>query len=208
MCQADSQSIADEKRFWQFLSKNAKLSGIGFLLLCSACLNILLVNRVAGLRERTQTLKAEQRLVAGTFVPPIRATDSDGQDVIISYTGDGISTVLYIFAPDCGWCKRNIANVRAMARGASPRLRFIGLSLTSDGLREYLSQNDPGFPVCWGLSDDVKAAYRMGGTPQTILISDQGRVLKNWMGAYSGELKKEIEAYLGVTLPGITNLPE
>lgn len=160
------------------------------------------------MRERIQTLKSEQRLVAGTFVPPIRATDPDGRGVTISYTGDGISTVLYVFAPDCGWCKRNIANVRAMAHNTPPRVRFIGLSLTGDGLREYLSQNDLGFPVCWGISDDVKAAYKIGGTPQTILISDQGRVLKNWMGAYSGELKKEIEAYLGVTLPGITNLPK
>jgi hypothetical protein len=208
MHQADSQSIVGEKRFWQLLSRNVKQSGLGFLLLCSVCLNFLLSNRVSDLKERMYVLKSEQRLVAGTFVPPIKAKGLDGQDVTISYTGDGVSTILYVFAPDCGWCKRNIANVKMLASSVSPNLRFIGLSLAGDGLREYMSQNDLGFPVCWGITDDVKAAYKMGGTPQTILISDQGRVLKNWMGAYSGELKKEIEAYLSITLPGVTNPPE
>ncbi|MGE0887721.1 MAG: hypothetical protein AB7P14_29725 [Blastocatellales bacterium] len=45
----------------------------------------------------------------------------------------------------------------------------------------------------------------LGSTPQTIVISPEGKVLKNWVGAY-GSSKPEIEAYFGVQLPGITEL--
>jgi hypothetical protein len=41
-------------------------------------------------------------------------------------------------------------------------------------------------------------------TPQTIIISPDGRVMKNWVGAYGESLRPEVEAYFGIKLPGLT----
>jgi len=53
------------------------------------------------------------------------------------------------------------------------------------------------------LSDDTKKAYKMGGTPQTIVVSSDGQVLQNWNGAYTGEQQKQVEEFFGITLPGL-----
>jgi len=46
-------------------------------------------------------------------------------------------------------------------------------------------------------------AYKVGGTPNTLVISPEGRVLKNWRGAYMDDLQREVEQYFEVELPGI-----
>jgi hypothetical protein len=44
------------------------------------------------------------------------------------------------------------------------------------------------------------------GTPQTMLIDVGGVVLGTWSGAYSGEVVKDVELKLGITLPGLVDL--
>jgi hypothetical protein len=39
------------------------------------------------------------------------------------------------------------------------------------------------------------------------LLADRYVFLQNWMGAYVGEQKKEIEEYFGIRLPGLRELP-
>ena len=46
-----------------------------------------------------------------------------------------------------------------------------------------------------------------GGTPQTLLLDPQGKILKNWRGAYQGSLRKEVERVLALSLPGLDELP-
>lgn len=60
--------------------------------------------------------------------------------------------------------------------------------------------------MCQDLPVDVKANYKFGGTPQTLVVSADGHVIKNWTGAYSGSLKTEIEGFFQIELPGLTEL--
>ena len=99
-------------------------------------------------------------------------------------------------------------NFKTLLGKESGEYRFVGLSLSADALPEYVSKNDLKLPVYSGLSNGTKAAYKLSGTPQTIVISPEGRVLQNWMGAYVGKQKDEIEAYFGVTLPGLKEVPK
>jgi len=39
------------------------------------------------------------------------------------------------------------------------------------------------------------------------LLADRYVFLQNWMGAYVGEQKKEIQEYFGIRLPGLRELP-
>ena len=63
-----------------------------------------------------------------------------------------------------------------------------------DGLR---------FPVFSRLSDKTRQAYRLGSTPQLIVVSREGRVQKVWTGAFAGRIEREIESFFGVDVPGI-----
>jgi len=48
------------------------------------------------------------------------------------------------------------------------------------------------------------AAYRLGGTPATIVVSPEGKLLREWKGAYMGDAKHQIEEYFDVSFPVAT----
>ncbi len=178
------------------------------LLLSSAILNIVLANKVSDLRNSLSNIKEEGQLKIGSQVPKIDATDLAELDYSIEYSEVKLPTILYIFTPDCIWCKRNLENVKAMVKQTDGKYRMIGLSLTPEKLKEYLYQNDAHFPVYTNVNLEARKAYKMGGTPQTIIVSPDGSVLKNWHGAYMNGLKTEINNYLQVNLPGISSEKE
>ena len=59
-----------------------------------------------------------------------------------------------------------------------------------------------------GLSPETLKTYKLGSTPQTIVISPEGKVLQDWVGAYVGDQKSQVEAFFQVTLPGLRELPK
>jgi len=177
-------------------------------LLASVLLNVVLARKVQSFRQFQSTKASDRLLKVGTTVPPIAARRLDGQPGVISYQGAEQSTVLYIFTPPCSWCARNVDNLKTLLDRERGQYRFIGLSLSDQALAEYVSKNDLKLPVYVGLSPETLKAYKLGSTPQTIVISPEGKVLEDWAGAYVGDQKSQVEAFFHVSLPGIRELPE
>ncbi len=75
--------------------------------------------------------------------------------------------------------------------------------MSEKDLPDYITSKDFHFPVLTRLSLDTLKTYKLGGTPQTLVISSEGRVQKTWMGAYMGDTKKDIEAFFNVRLPDL-----
>lgn len=178
------------------------------LLVCSVILNVLLAREIEHLRYIEASLKAEAMLQSDTNVPVIEARSLDGKMVSFSYGDSELPSVIYVLSPTCSWCLKNQSNVEAVAKSVDGRYRFIAVSLEPDGLEKYVKDRQITFPVYSHLSAEVIAAYKMGGTPQTIVVSPQGKVLKNWTGAYGGTVQREVEDYLGVRLPGLDRIGE
>ena len=44
----------------------------------------------------------------------------------------------------------------------------------------------------------------LGATPQTLVVSADGTVLRNWLGAFTDEIGTEVESLFDVDLPGLT----
>src|SRR5258708_279659 len=172
----------------------------------SVTINVILSNKVRGLTQG-QTARISGRLLkAGETVPSIEAKRSDGKQNVISYQGATRPTVLYVFTPPCTWCARNMDNLKTLADKEDGDYRIIGLSLSEEGLAEYIRKNELKFPVYSGLSRETREAYKLSGTPQTIVISPEGKVLQDWVGAYVGDQKSQVEAFFHVTLPGLREL--
>jgi peroxiredoxin len=173
------------------------------LLLASISLNVALALRVRSF-VRFQSTRAAERLVkVGTAVPPIAAKRLDGHQEVLSYDKTGQPTVLYVFTPTCIWCARNLNNLKALMDKHGAEYRFIGLSLSEEGVAQYVARNSLGVPVYSGLSPETLKTYKLGSTPQTIVISPEGKVLQDWVGAYAGPQKSEVEAFFHITLPGL-----
>jgi hypothetical protein len=67
-----------------------------------------------------------------------------------------------------------------------------------------MDSNHFTFPVYANPTPETVRALGLGSTPQTILISPEGEVLKSWAGAYVGRVRPEVEVFFGVNLPGLS----
>jgi peroxiredoxin len=177
------------------------------LLFTSVLINVALAHR---LRQFNRLIGAtpEKSLEAGTDVPPINAVDLRGQSRAIVYNNEARATVLYVFTPGCVWCARNMDNFKALVEKEGGQYRLIGLSLSEAGLTEYVAKNELKLPIYARLSPETLKTYKLGSTPQTIVISPEGKVLQDWAGAYVGDQKSQVEAFFHVSLPGLKELPK
>lgn len=139
----------------------------------------------------------------GMVMGPVLASDLAGHPVTLNFAGSGESTVIYVFSPECHWCARNLANIRALASARDTSYKFLGLSVQDTALQGYARAARYGFPLYSIASLDELKSAAVRGTPSTIVISPQGRVVKNWVGAYMQSRQQEVESYFGVHLPGL-----
>lgn len=179
------------------------------LLVVSLAINVGLAYKVREFTNAQQAKLAKLEsasLKAGMTVPAFSARCVDRLDGLmetIDYTQARQSIVLYILSPICGWCAKNERSIRQLIAEKGQEYRFLAISLSEPGAAEYANAHPLGVPLYTGLSEDTKKAYRMGGTPQTIVVSPKGVVIANWNGAYRGKQKDAIEKFFGVELPDI-----
>ena len=89
------------------------------------------------------------------------------------------------------------------------KYRFIGVATSSpEGLRAYAEQKALNFEVIGSISEAQKVTYDLGGTPQLLILSADGHLKVAFKGAFSGQSKKEAEAFFGTVLPGLEARPE
>jgi len=167
------------------------------LFIASASLNAIQMREISKLRESSSTYN-------GVEAVPITAKDPSGASAKIEFPGP-VPTIVYVFSPQCGWCERNWPSFRALAERVRGPYRVVALSLTSRGLAEHIEGLDLSFPVYFNPAPESQAAYRMGTTPQTLVVSASGRVERVWVGAYAGSVKEDVERFFNVTLPAVTN---
>ncbi|MEE8584083.1 MAG: TlpA disulfide reductase family protein [Acidobacteriota bacterium] len=173
------------------------------VLFVSIALNLLLSREVASLRQTLAVLKSEGRLAVGDPLPPLQAFDLAGKAVTVSYSDGAQPTLLYVFSPSCGWCTRNLPNIRHLTSALRSEYRILGISLSSQELESYIQEKGLGFPVLTQASPASLEAYKLGATPQTLVISPEGTLLKNWLGAYVDQVNEDIQQYFNTQLPGL-----
>lgn len=173
------------------------------LLLGSLSLNVYFGWSVRRLKRDAGSPPNSAKLVAGVSVHPIMAVSLAGKQETITYQDNAKPTVVYVFSPSCIWCERNTQNINAIVNLREQSFRFIGLSLVNHDLREYVQSHHFSFPVYQSLDAESIQTLGLGSTPQTLVISPEGRVLKNWTGAFSKSVQAEVEEYFDVHLPGL-----
>ncbi len=140
----------------------------------------------------------------GMQLAPFAVRDGAGKAMTIPVGHTEEPVVLYILNPDCYWCARNIENIRALARRRGSEFTFIGISTPGGDLRRYRKSALLPFPIySVATINDIKP-LQLARTPETIVVSPKGKVVKNWIGAYTGDVQDEIGNYFDVKLPGLT----
>ena len=170
------------------------------LLLVSVGFNYFLAHKNRQFRRVIAHIKEEARLREGDMVPYFEGRDIDGRPVVVRYLRP---TLVYVLKPSCPWCNRNVANINALAGFAKSKYEVVGISLSPDGLREHVSASQYQFPIVAEIPATTAVELKLGGTPQTIVISRESKVIRSWIGAYSGATAVAIQDFFGFTLPGL-----
>ncbi len=144
---------------------------------------------------------AVRSLHAGDTVPALSALTPDGKTLTLTY--DRHPAVLYVFSPSCVWCERNLDNAEAVRTGTGDKFEFVAIAFDDKGLGDYIQKRHLPWTIATGLSPEVRAAYGISATPETIVVDVGGRVHSAWIGAYGDSVAREVQGVLGVTLPGL-----
>jgi hypothetical protein len=174
-------------------------------------INVLLTRELRELKAVIAQLKSEGRkmfeaqaggqLEVGQPIPKVEVQDTDGVKVGLDHLLDDKPTIFYVFSPGCQWCTRNLKNIKALAGGIRGRHQLIGLSVVQSGLQDYVSQNGLLFPVYTIVPSGAGAL--VSRTPRTLVVSREGKLIANWVGAYGNEVRNSVEQYFQLALPGI-----
>lgn len=160
-------------------------------------LNVVLAWR---LRQSSAAPVTTERLVPGTRILPLEARSLNGDPVRLT-AGRSKPAVLYFFSTSCGWCARNWQNVLALEVSTRGRYEFIGISNSID-TAEFVSERALPFTYLTGVPINTLRRLHIGGTPRTIVVSRDGAVVRDWVGAYTNATLQEVEKFFGVDLPG------
>lgn len=118
---------------------------------------------------------------------PIEVYDMDSNKVSIKF--DGFSkTILYLFSTHCEPCKINIPNwiqLTDVLRKNNFKVLGIATEQVSE-VKKFAKTNEVNFQVYSTTNIQFKLDYKAFSTPQTIIISQNGKVV----GAYPGVLNK------------------
>jgi len=182
-----------------FLSGTGRWAG-RLLLVISLCVNVIQGIHILRVEDEL-THPPQSGLDAGTLMPPFSATDISGQHKRVEFESNALPTLLYVFSPTCSWCERNSPWVLSLQSQSAGKFRMLGLSLSSNGLREFVRSHAITFPVYSDIPQGTISAYRLGPTPETILVSSSGRLARVWMGAYGESSRASIEQALAIRFP-------
>jgi peroxiredoxin len=171
------------------------------LLAASLGANLLLVSKLKRDDDLIARIKTEAKLRPGDKAPDLAVRLFDNTEIQLGHLRR--PTLLYVFAPACHFCARNLPAINALAQKLKDRVDVVGLSLTTSDLIPYLQTHRLAFPVIRDPDPWIVAAYRLGGTPESIAISKAGYVENVWMGSYEGEVRDAIQRVYGVDLPSL-----
>lgn len=181
---------------------------VGTVLLCvSAAVNMVAIWRVRALRASSVASGIDIDLQPGRTLAPLVASDLEGRRVTLRYNSVSVPTVLYVFTPQCGWCERNLSNLRTVIARRGERYRIVGLSLADHGLDDFVASSRLGIPIYKDPTPETSTAYDLGGTPVTLIVAPTGRILAHWRGAWVGPVSSAAQSLFGLRFPGLSAPP-
>jgi hypothetical protein len=170
-------------------------------LFCAVLTASITLNLLLAFKYRAATTPHPTGIQVGISLKSIPVAELDGNRRDIKLDANHW-TVLYVMAPGCSWCARNLENIRTLASHSASTFRFIGLSNTAKGLDQYLATTPLPFPVKVADIARFPAGLNVTSTPQMALVGPDGRVTRVWVGALGGGSQTEVEQYFNVKLPG------
>lgn len=127
----------------------------------------------------------------GGIVPAMTLSDSSGQPVTIPAAWVGRPSLVNLWATWCAPCLKEMPDLQAFAdaQGATG-VRVVGIALDdAAAVAAFLRQHGITYPVLLDAAGPADAGVRLGNPagvlPYSVLVSDDGRLLKTRIGPFT-----------------------
>jgi peroxiredoxin len=149
-------------------------------------------------------------LAAGTQLQEITGRNDRADLVRVPLAGTDRPTLLYFVKPTCIWCTRNRSNFAEIVKQRSDEYNIVFVSLNDSGFAAYVQRQRPDWgdarvTTLTGLSAKMKTDLLLGATPQTMIVDRSGKLLHNWIGAYTRSTLIAVENLFLVQMPGLVD---
>ncbi len=109
--------------------------------------------------------------------------DLEKNEIEINYNTKR-KTLIFILSTNCSPCKENLPNwIQLTNKLKNKKVKILGIALNSfNEIKKYAVENSLNFSTYIPKNEEFKINYKGFLTPQTLLISKQGKVLKSIPG--------------------------
>jgi cytochrome c-type biogenesis protein len=141
------------------------------------------------------TAPARPRSAAvGTQAPSFRLANVRESDPDVSLSAlSGRPVVINFWASWCGPCTREMPAFEAVHRKLGPKASFVGIDrqdARSDALK-FLSRTGVTYPSGYDPEGKLDTAYRLRGTPTTVIVDAGGRITDHLTGPVTAATLEE-----------------
>ena len=153
----------------------------------ASSLVLVLALQKRDLLTRIETLTERIRdPYVGMYVPSVTLPSVTGDSVLLGGPSVGHVQILFVFTTTCQCCKASLPAWKRIASEltAMEQVEVVWVSLDSvEATRRYLAENGIELPVVSLTDQRLRALYRAGVTPQTLIVDAEGRVSFTRIGA-------------------------
>jgi len=173
------------------------VAGIGVLII-SMMMNVVMLRRNRTLGEWVEAYRSRLVIPKGVRLPTIQGRDLAGKPIAIDFEKQDHPTILFVFSPSCNVCTANWPKwdlILQSRPNTNWRAIFVNMgSPTTSEYRQLHALNH--YSVVESLATESILAYRLFQTPETILLSREGKVIFSWEGAITDDVGKSLFAKL------------
>lgn len=127
----------------------------------------------------------------GGIVPAMTLPDSSGQPVTVPAAWAGRPTLVNLWATWCAPCLKEMPDLQAFARQqGNSGVQVVGIALDdAPAVRTFLRDHGITYPSLIDAAGPADAGVRLGNPagvlPYSVLVSDDGRLLKTRIGPFT-----------------------
>jgi peroxiredoxin len=164
---------------------------------------LFILNIVLVIKNQANTNAKNKEPKVGMKMSHFSGFNEKDEEVSFEWGKDNRKTLVLVFSPTCGFCKKNMANWQAILKDIDrTKFRPLLVSGITTNVMEFIEYYKiENVPILFRPEPKLVVEYAMHITPQTIIMDSNGTVEKTWIGAFQPEQKSEIEQTLEVKLP-------
>lgn len=178
-----------------------KSVGLCAVLAASVAINVRQYDRTGRLIQKLEAVERARPLEAGEQLPTMDGLDTQGKPVAIVPARADRRRIVYWTSATCPWSARNEAQFRHLWRTQQSRFDIVVVAADREHVATLAGRAQAPYLIVGPPARETQDRARLSATPTTLVVDEHGKVIRTWRGAYFGDVRRQVEAFFGITLP-------